>query len=118
MKPTKSYTHDRVVLLLISASAFFTVVTVLVVAWQLGGARNEGYIVQYRPSLGLNAFQKGTAADILAFPVFAVITFVLHLLLSIKTYRIHKYFSIAVLGMSLLLSILALIISYSLLRLR
>ena len=118
MHPSKRFIHDRLVLLLISASAFFVVLTVLGVLWQLGSVRSEGYIIQYRPSLGLSAFQKGSSLEIIAFPIFAALVFVFHLGLSIKTYHIRRYFSIAVLGMGFLLILLSLIISYSLLRLR
>lgn len=105
-------------LLLITAGAFFAALTALTVLWQLGSVRSEGYIIQYRPSLGLSAFQKGSSLEIIAFPIFAVLVFVFHLGLSIKTYHIRRYFSVAVLGMGLLLILLSLIISYSLLRLR
>ncbi len=118
MQPSKRFIHDRLVLLLISASAFITMLTVLTVIWQLGSVRSEGYITQYRPSLGLSAFTKGTSLEIIAFPIFAGLVFLLHLILSIKTYHIRRYFAVAVLGMGLLLITLSLIISFSLLRLR
>lgn len=118
MHPSKRYIHDRLVLLLISASAFFVALTALSVLWQLGSVRSEGYITQYRPSLGLSAFEKGDSLEIIAFPVFAALVFFFHLILSIKTYHIRRHFSLAVLGMGFLLILLALIISYSLLRLR
>lgn len=118
MHPSKRYIHDRLVLLLISASAFIAILTLLSVIWQLGNIRSEGFIIQYRPSLGLSAFKKGSSIEIIAFPIFAGLVFFYHLILSIKTYHIRKYFSVAVLGMGLLLNTLALIISFSLLRLR
>ena len=118
MHPSKRYIHDRLVLLLISVSAFFVVLTAVSVFWQLGSVRSEGFITQYRPSLGLSAFKKGTSLEIIAFPIFAALVFLFHLILSIKTYHIRRYFSVAVLGMGLLLILLSLIISYSLLRLR
>lgn len=118
MHPSKRYIHDRLVLLLISASIFFVILTALSVVWQLGSVRSEGYIIQYRPSLGLSAFKKGDNLEIIAFPIFAALVFLFHLILSIKTYHIRRHFSVAVLGMGLLLIVLALIISYSLLRLR
>lgn len=118
MHPSKRYIHDRLVLLLISASAFIAILTVLTVVWQLGSVRSEGYITQYRPSLGLSAFKKGTSLEIIAFPIFAGLVFLFHLILSIKTYHIRRHFAVAVLGMGLLLITLSLIISFSLLRLR
>jgi hypothetical protein len=118
MHPSKRFIHDRLVLLLISVSAFFVVLTAVSVVWQLGSVRSEGFITQYRPSLGLSAFQKGDSLEIIAFPIFAALVFFFHLVLSIKTYHIRRYFSVAVLGMGLLLIVLTLIISFSLLRLR
>lgn len=118
MHLSKRFIHDRLVLLLISVSAFFVVLTAVSVVWQLGSVRSEGFITQYRPSLGLSAFQKGDSLEIIAFPIFAALVFLFHLVLSIKTYHIRRYFSVAVLGMGLLLIVLAMIISFSLLRLR
>ena len=118
MHPSKRFIHDRLVLLLISVSAFFVLLTAVSVIWQIGSVRSQGFITQYRPSLGLSAFQKGDSLEIIAFPIFAALVFLFHLVLSIKTYHIRRYFSVAVLGMGLLLIVLALIISFSLLRLR
>ena len=117
MHPSKRYIHDRLVLLLISASAFIAILTVLTVIWQLGSVRSEGYITQYRPSLGLSAFKKGTSLEIIAFPIFAGLVFLFHLHLSIETYRNRRYLAVAVLGLGLFLIVLWLISSVSLLRL-
>ena len=118
MQPSKRYIHDRLVLLLLTANAFFTILTAITILLRLDSARSQGYIVQYRPSLGLSAFYKGDSLGILSFAVFSLIILVFNTILSIRVYRIRRYFSVTVLGMGLLLIILSLVISNALLILR
>jgi hypothetical protein len=117
MHTPKRYIHDRLVLLLLTANTFFTILTSVLILLRVGASRNEGYIVQYRPSLGLSRYFKGEKTDILSFAVFCILILVLHTVLSIRVYHIRRHFSIVILGMGLLLILLALVISYSLLLL-
>jgi hypothetical protein len=118
MNPPKRYIHDRLVLLLLTANTFFTVLTTIIILLRYGESRNEGFIVQYRPSLGLiSRYFRGSKTSILSFAVFSIIVLVIHTLLSIRVYSIRRQFSLVVLGMGLLLILLSLVISYSLLLL-
>lgn len=118
MHTPKRYIHDRLVLLLLTANAFFAVLTTVLILLKLDGSRTEGYIVQFRPSLGLSAYFKGDNVGILSFAVFALLVLVFHTLLSIRIYGIRRHFAIVILGMGLLLILLSLVISNALLILR
>lgn len=115
MATPKRYIHDRLVLLLLTISAFITALTIGLIIWHLSNARNEGYITQYRPNLGLSAFQKGSRLDIASFGLFSIFILVFHLFLSLKIYPHRRNFAIAVLCVGMLLIILSLVISNALL---
>ena len=117
MHTPKRYFHDRLVLLLLTPLIFFSILTIVLIVLNIGGERNEGFIVQYRPTLGLQAFEKGSVLNILSFGVFVALVSVFHTYLSIKTYHIRRNLSVIILALGLLLAILALVISNSLLLL-
>jgi hypothetical protein len=114
----KRYIHDRLVLLLLTANTFFAVLTAVWILLRLDSSRHEGYIVQYRPSLGLSAFYKGDNVGILSFAAFSMFVLAFHTLLSIKVYGIRRHLALVILGMGLLLILLSLVISNALLLLR
>lgn len=119
MATPKKYIHDRVVLLLLTANSFFAVLTAAVVLWwRLSGGQSDSYIIRYRPTLGLSAYQKGNAIGVFSFAAFVLVVLFFNILLSVKIYPIRRYFALTVLMMALLLIILALFISFALLRLR
>lgn len=118
MHTPKRYIHDRMVLLLLTANTFFAILTSMLILLRLDSNRAEGYIVGYRPSLGLSAFYKGDSAAILSFAVFALFILVFHIFLSIRVYRIRRHLSLVILAMGLLLILLSLVISNALLLLR
>ena len=112
------YIHDRLVLLLLTANAFFAVLTAVLILLKLDGARSEGYIVQFRPSLGLSAYYKGDSVGILSFAVFSFLVLALHTYLSLRLYNVRRHFAIVILAMGLLLILLSLVVSNALLLLR
>jgi hypothetical protein len=118
MHVPKKYFHDRLVLLLITSLVFFSLLTAIFVIFNISGERNEGFIVQYRPTLGLSAFQKGGSLGIFSFVLFAAVVCVFHIFLSMKVYPLKKSLALTILAMGVLLVVLALIISNSLLLLR
>lgn len=118
MVSQKRYLHDRIVLLLLTANGFFAILTTVLVLLKLDSSRAEGYIVQFRPSLGLSAYYKGDSLDIVSFAVFSLFVLVFHTVLSRKIYDSRRHFAIVVLSLGLLLIILSLIISNALLMLR
>lgn len=113
----KKYTHDRMVLLLLTANTFFAVLTIMLIALKLGGTHGDGYIVGYRPSLGLSAYAKGDSLGIISFAVFSLFTLVFNTLLSIRVYTVRRHLAVVILGMGLLLLVLSLVISNALLLL-
>jgi hypothetical protein len=115
MEIPRKYIHDRVVLLLLLANAVLTVLTFITMALRLQSAHSEGYIVQYRGNLGLNAFKVGGLGAISSLMIFAVMVFVLHVVLSLRTYDVRRSLAVTILALGTLLLVLTLIISNSLL---
>lgn len=113
----KKYLNDKLVLLLVSVNVFLTLLTIILIALRLGSGHSS-YIVQYRANLGINAFQTGSIVDLLAFMAFVVIVVVLHTVLSIKTYRIHRQLASIILALGSVLLVVAIIVSNALLVLR
>lgn len=118
MASSKQYFHDHVVLLLLSLQAFLAVAGSIFIILRLSSSHSTGYIVQYRSSLGIDRFEKGSVTELLAFIGFALLVMVIHSVLSKRTYAIHKNLSITILGMGILLLLLSIIVSNALLVLR
>ena len=118
MAPSKKYFHDHFVLLLLSINAFLAVAGSIFILLRLSTSHGTGYIVQYRASLGINAFKTGGVADLLSFVAFAALVLAIHSLLSFRAYRIHRQLAIAILSLGILLLSLTIIISNALLMLR
>lgn len=112
----KNYFHDRVVLLLISANTFLTILSGILIILNIDLNRPDGYIVQYRANLGLSAYKAGSSLILLSFIGFALAVMVLHTLLSMKMYAHRRSFAIATLGLGLLLLIITLFVSNALLE--
>jgi hypothetical protein len=115
MKIPKEYVHDRIVLLLLSINAVLSALTIITVALRLQGTNSEGYIVQYRANLGLNAFKVGGLGAVLSMVVFSVVVMAFHTVLSLRTFNISRSLALGILMLGTLLLALALIISNSLL---
>ncbi|HXE10387.1 MAG TPA: hypothetical protein VN554_03095 [Verrucomicrobiae bacterium] len=118
MAGTKKYFHDHLVLLLLSVNAFLAVAGSIFILLRLSTSHGTGYIVQYRASLGINAFRTGRILDLLSFIAFAALVLAVHTLLSIRAYKIHRQLSIVILSLGILLLALTVIISNALLVLR
>lgn len=118
MELPKKYLHDRLVLLLITVNAFLAAVTSVLILLRLDGSRADGYFIQYRENLGLNAYKVGSTAGLLSFIVFAVFVLVFHTWISVRSYQQRRDVSIVVLAMATLLLALTLIVSNALLVLR
>lgn len=117
MSVPKKYFHDRLVLLMLSVSAFLVVACAVLVLLRIDTGQSTGHIIQYRANLGLNKFRTGSKYDLIGFIVFSVVVLVFHTVLSYKTYHVRRYFSLVVLGVGILLLILSLLVSNALLML-
>ena len=118
MATPKKYFHDHLVLLLLSINAFLAIAGSIFILVRLSTSHGNGYIVQYRSSLGINAFKTGSVVDLLAFVGFAALVFVIHAMLSLKIYHIHRQLSIFILSLGIILLLLTVIVSNALLVLR
>lgn len=118
MATPKKFFHDHLVLLLLSVNAFLTLAVAVLVLLKLGNSHSTGYIVQYRPSLGIGAFETGSVLELLSFIGFSVIIFTAHTLLSMRAYQVRRQVALAILSLGILLQLLAIIISNALLALR
>lgn len=118
MATTKKYFHDHLVLALLSANAFLAGFSVILLLIRLATSHGNGFIVQYRSSLGINAFKSGNVIDLLSFGVFALLVLAAHSVLSFRMYPINRHLAVAVLSLGILLLLLGIIISNALLVLR
>lgn len=118
MAASKKYFHDHLVLLLLSLNAFAAVAGAIFILVKLVSTHGNSYIVQYRPSLGADAFKTGSVTDLLAFASFAIVVLVAHTVLSLRAYQIHRQLALAILGLGILLLVLTVIVSNALLVLR
>lgn len=121
MSQINEYLHDRLILLLLSINTFLAFAGSLFILLQLGSRAGNGYIVQCRDcsNIGdINRFTNGSVVDLLAFIGFALLILVLHTLLSMRTYHIHRQVAVTILGLGTLLLVLDIIISNALLVLR
>lgn len=115
---SKTYFHDRLVLLLLTVNAFLAVASILIIALRLGDT-SVAYTVQYFPHLNpLDQKKVGGLGEILSFIGFIVVAFIFQLVVSMKLYHIRKHAAQMVLALSLILLVYALIVAYSLLGLR
>jgi hypothetical protein len=114
----KKYIHDKLILFLLSVNIFLAVLCITVVLIRVGiGSNAEGYIIEYRPNLGLSAFRKGSIISIFGFVVFPLLTLIVQSILSIKTYVLHRMFSVTILSLGVLLAVTSIIVSNALLSL-
>ncbi|MGC1177269.1 MAG: hypothetical protein WA843_04325 [Candidatus Saccharimonadales bacterium] len=118
MATPKTYFHDHVVLLLLSTNAFLAIAGSILTLVRLSTSHGNGFIVQYRPSLGVSAFKTGGVSALLSFIAFAVLVLTVHTALSLRAYHIHRQVTLAILSLGVLLLTLAIIISNALLVLR
>jgi hypothetical protein len=118
MATPKKYFHDHLVLLLLSINVFLALAGSLFTLLRLSTSHGTGYIVQYRSSLGINAFKTGSVVDILALVVFAFLTLAVQIILSLGAYKIHRQLAIVILALGILLLTLTIIVSNALLVLR
>ncbi len=115
MALSKDYFHDRSVLLLLTVNSFLAALGTLLVLLKFNPGRNEGYIVQFRANQGIDTFKHGRASDLLAFIAYLIVILVINTIISMRVYHIHRQFAVTILSMSVLLMILAIIVSNSLL---
>jgi len=118
MPEPKNYFHDKVILLLLAVNFFVAFLASVLILLRLGDGPSNNLIVQYRSNLGLSAYKTGSVNDLLEFVLFALLVLGIHFVLSLRTYKIERQLAITILGMSVLLLVVATIVSNALLVLR
>lgn len=113
----KQYVRDRLVLLLGSVNVFLTLLLAILTVLRLDTGHSS-YIVQYRSDAAINAFKSGSSTELFSFVLFGLLVLVLHTVISLRVYRIHRQLAVVVLGLGTLLLVLAIIVSNALLVLR
>lgn len=113
----KNFFHDRLILLLLTSSAFAAVLSAILILLRLDSSRGT-YIVQYRANLGISAYRPGDSTTFLTFVLFGFVIFGAQLFLSMRAYQIKRAYAVTVSALSLLLIVLTIIVSNSLLALR
>jgi hypothetical protein len=118
MATNKKYFQDHFILLLLSTNIFLAFSTVVIMLARLSDGRTGSVITQYRPTLGIGEYQRGSVTELLSFIVFALLVATVHTVLSQRIYQIHRHLAIVVLGLGILLLLLGIIVSNALLALR
>ncbi|MDB5184274.1 MAG: hypothetical protein JWN38_82 [Candidatus Saccharibacteria bacterium] len=118
MATPKKFLNDHVVLLLLSTNAFLTLAGVLLILVRLSSGQTTSNIIAYRPSVGIEAFQRGSVLELVSFAGFAILVMVVHTILSMRAYHIRRQLALAILSLGVLLLLLTIIVSNSLLALR
>ncbi len=111
----KNYFHDRLVLLFLTVNTFLAGLMSILILLRLDSTKAESYIVQYRANLGVNAFRSGGGATFIGFIIFALIILIMHTVLSMRVYSLHRQFALVILGLGTLLLVMALFVSNALL---
>lgn len=118
MAKPKQYFHDRAILLFLAINSFLVLAITASILLRLGGDSGDEYIREYRANLGLDAFQSGNIADMLSFVGFAILVFILQLLLSKKLYHFRRDGAMIIVFMTTLTLAFALIVGNALLTIR
>jgi hypothetical protein len=121
MAASKKYFHDHLVLLLLSINAFLAIAGSIFVLASLSSGHSSTYIVQCRDCSNtdaVNKFTNGGVVNLLSFVAFMLLVLATHVMLSFRTYRIHRQVTIAILSLGTLLLVLSIIVANSLLVLR
>jgi|GEM_PF-507576 len=116
--PTK-YFHDRSVLLLLAINSVLLLTGVLFVLFHLDASKGNAYIIQCRfCDTATHEFKSGTAFDMTGFILFMLLSSALAFIISRRIYGERRHLALAMLGMTAVLAVFALIVSYSLFSLR
>jgi hypothetical protein len=119
MATQKHFLQDRTALLLVSGTAFLTLLSVVLILLKLGsGQGTSNYIVSYRASLGIDRYTTGTVRDIISFIVAAASVFGISVVLAYKSYPVKRELSLVVLALTVPLLLFLIVVSNALLVLR
>ena len=113
------YFHDRSVLLLLITNSALAIAGVLFVLFHLDASKGAAYIIQCRLcDTAAHEFKGGSALDMSGFILFLLLSFAISIAVSRRVYNERRHIALAVLVMTGLLAIFAIVVSYSLFSLR
>ena len=118
MAISKKYFHDHLVMLLLSVNVFLAVGGSLFVLLSLGASHSNSYIVQCRDcsnAAAVDRFTNGGVAGLFSFIAFAGLVLIVHTVLSLRAYKIHRQLAITILALGIPLLALMIIVSNALL---
>jgi hypothetical protein len=115
--PTK-YFHDRSILLLLVLNSVLVVVGILSILFRLDNSKGSSYFIEFRANVGIGEFKTGSHIDILGFVAFLLAIFVIAIMISRRSYHERRQVAVAILMLTILLSVLTILVSNSLLVLR
>jgi hypothetical protein len=113
----KGYFQDKAVLLLLGVNSFLAFLDILLIILRLVGRSGSTLIVQYRAGTQIGAFQSGSTKDILYFALFVFLVVAFHAVLSIRVYAVKRQLAITALSFSVVLLVVAAIVSNALISL-
>ncbi len=112
------YFHNRSILLLLIINSVLVLTGSLLILFRLESSTTTNYIIEYRANLGIAEYEIGSALDMAAFVFFLFINFALCVFISLRAFVVRKNVAVAILAISCLLSLLAIIVGMALLGLR
>lgn len=118
MEQSKKYFNDRLVLLLMAIIAVLLVVGVSLILLRFDVSKNPTTIVAWRPNVTGASYVSGKPIDIYAMAVFMVVAALAAIVLGARTYQVKRYISLFVLSASVLILLLATIVSNALISLQ
>ncbi len=118
MENQKSYFHDRVVLLLIALIVILVVIGMSLILLRFDVSKNPTTIVAWRPNVTGSSYVSGKPVDIYLMALFMAVAALSAVILGARTYHVKRYISLFVLSGSVLLLLLATIVSNALISLQ
>lgn len=111
----KHYFHDRAILALTSANIALFLLAFLSVLLGVDATENPTRIISYRDTVKVGQVP-GATSELYQFAIFAVITTVASILLSLKLYVHRRHLSVGILALNTLLLLLNIVIFNALTR--
>jgi hypothetical protein len=117
MATSKKFFNDHLVLALVSVNVFLAIACCLFILLRLSTGHGLATI-QYRETVGINQYKTGSIVDLVALAVFAIVTLISNIALSLGIYKINRQLAIVILTLGILLLVLTAIVSNALLVFR
>ena len=111
----RTFFSDKPAIILLIGFFILTAINILLVIALLS-SRNYQIPVHYSGYNGIGVFERSQWYYLYVFPVFAFVVFAVNSMLSIKIHQLRREYSLAILGLSYLVAVFNIIVSYSFIR--